>query len=91
VHCHTPQITADHGNVELKDAKGTKTSHTCAPVDFVVCDFDYHGEYTLLPEGQPTSDADGLGAGLSNVAATIIEMLGFVPPPMYRKSLLVRS
>ncbi|KAJ4460590.1 bisphosphoglycerate independent phosphoglycerate mutase [Paratrimastix pyriformis] len=82
-------ITADHGNVEIKDNKGSKTSHTCAPVDFAVRDFAYHGEYTLLPEGQPTADADGLGAGLSNVAATVMNMLGFEAPAVYRKSLYV--
>jgi len=82
-------VTADHGNVELKDSKGSKTSHTCAPVDFAVRDYGHRGEYTLLPEGTDTGDADHLGAGLSNVAATIINLLGFDAPLNYRKSLVV--
>lgn len=81
-------ITADHGNVESKDHQGGKTSHTCAPVPFGIMDSGYNGEYTLFPEGSAPADTDGKGAGLSNIASTILNLLGYEAPAQYRKSLL---
>lgn len=76
--------TADHGNADImyteKDGvKLVKTSHTLSPVPFAIVDPNYAGEYTL----EPPQDA-----GLSNVAATILNLMGFAAPPDYRPSLL---
>ncbi|MGQ9852000.1 MAG: 2,3-bisphosphoglycerate-independent phosphoglycerate mutase [Candidatus Oleimicrobiaceae bacterium] len=86
-------VTADHGNAEemferkngkvVTDAAGNpkaKTSHTLNPVPFIVFDPDYSGEYRLRH--------DVPRAGLSNIAATIIELLGFAPPEDYDQSLI---
>ena len=75
-------ITADHGNCEEKiDEKGNmKTSHTLNKVPFIVV--DPHAKYTIdstLVE-QP--------AGLTNVASTMINLLGYEKPESYRKSLV---
>ena len=85
-------VTADHGNCEqmyevnkktgepLKNEKGgfaSKTSHTLNPVPFLVL-----------------GNVDGLevsgvaGAGLANVAATVMTLLGFEPPAGYLPSVL---
>lgn len=81
-------ITADHGNADdmyEHDKDGTvkmsesgkpkaKTSHSLNPVPFVVYDPEYKGEYVLqLKEG----------LGIASIAATVITMLGFVPPDDY--------
>jgi 2,3-bisphosphoglycerate-independent phosphoglycerate mutase len=75
-------ITADHGNCEEKiDAKGNITSsHTLNKVPFIVVD----------PNAKYTVDADRIEqpAGLTNVAASVINLLGFEKPPMYRDSLI---
>jgi 2,3-bisphosphoglycerate-independent phosphoglycerate mutase len=76
-------ITADHGNVEEKlDKKGNvKTSHTLNPVPFFILDSQYAGEYTV--------DTTGITEpGISNVAASFINMLGYEAPSMYEKSLI---
>lgn len=88
-------ITADHGNVEDKDHKKGKTSHTCAPVLFSITDYSYQGEYTVVPKGAVPDAAPGEdskkveGPGLSNIASTLINLLGYEPPALYRKSLIV--
>lgn len=77
--------TADHGNADIMftetsdGVRSPKTSHTLSPVPFVVHDAQYAGEYHLanVPE-----------AGLSNVAATLLNLLGFDPPADYRPSLI---
>ncbi len=86
-------ITADHGNSEemferkngkvVTDAAGNpkaKTSHTLNPVPFIIFDPDYAGEYRLKRELERP--------GLSNIAATIMQLLGFVPPEDYDESLI---
>jgi 2,3-bisphosphoglycerate-independent phosphoglycerate mutase len=56
-----------------------KTSHTLSPVPFVVHDAAWAGEYHLdRPEG----------AGLANVAATLLVLLGFVPPADYEPAVI---
>jgi 2,3-bisphosphoglycerate-independent phosphoglycerate mutase len=89
-------ITADHGNSDdmyehdkktgevSRKADGTpkaKTSHSLNPVPCIVYDPDYRGEYETgkLREG----------LGISSVAATCVELLGFVPPEDYDASVLV--
>lgn len=77
-------ITADHGNAdemftEKNGKKEVRTAHTLNPVPFVVVDPGYSGEYTLaeLPK-----------RGLSNVAATVMNFLGFEKPEDYDPSLV---
>ncbi|MDZ7393613.1 MAG: 2,3-bisphosphoglycerate-independent phosphoglycerate mutase [candidate division KSB1 bacterium] len=86
-------ITADHGNSEemferkngkvVTDANGNpkaKTSHTLNPVPFIIYDPDYAGEYRLREQVQR--------CGLSNIAATIMNLLGFAAPEDYDESLV---
>jgi 2,3-bisphosphoglycerate-independent phosphoglycerate mutase len=92
-------ITADHGNSDdmyEHDKKtgavslhpdGTpkaKTAHSLNPVPCVVYDPEYSGEYPN------TAGTDSLneGLGISSIAATCIQLLGFVPPGDYDKSVL---
>ena len=78
-------VTADHGNademftVDKNGKKIIKTSHTLNPVPFVIHDSCYNNEYALASLHSP---------GLSNVAATIIELLGYVKPEDYDPSLI---
>lgn len=71
--------TADHGNADIMFTESNgertpKTSHTLSPVPFVVHDAAWHGEYRIArPDG----------AGLANVAATLLELMGFTPPADY--------
>lgn len=88
-------ITADHGNCEvlierdkngapLVDAHGVpvpKKSHTLSPVPFIAIDY---AERTVISAG--ISDA-----GISNIAATILVLLGQPIPPDYRPALLTVS
>ena len=86
-------ITADHGNAEdmaqrdadgapLRNAQGTiamKTSHSLNPVECLIVEA---GRRQLhLRDDLPQ-------AGLANVAATLIELMGFVAPVEYEPSLL---
>ncbi|RBP48908.1 2,3-bisphosphoglycerate-independent phosphoglycerate mutase [Arenicella xantha] len=76
--------TADHGNADImyteKDGvRHPKTSHTLSPVPFAIVDPLYAGEYQLSP---PTD------AGLTHIAATTINLLGFEAPEDYQPSLL---
>ncbi len=86
-------ISADHGNsddmfehdktgaVKLKaDGKPqAKTAHSLNPVPCIVYDPNYDGEYsTTLKEG----------LGISSLAATCLELLGFSAPDDYDESVL---
>lgn len=78
-------ILADHGNAdemfEVKNGKRiTKTSHSLNPVPFIIVDAGYANEYRIrdLPK-----------RGLSNVAATLINLLGFEAPAEYDPALIV--
>ncbi|MCB0998494.1 MAG: 2,3-bisphosphoglycerate-independent phosphoglycerate mutase [Acidimicrobiales bacterium] len=77
--------TADHGNADImftETADGVrmpKTSHTLSPVPFAIHDAAWHGEYHLAAPD---------GAGLANVAATLLDLLGFVPPSDYEPSVI---
>ena len=79
-------VTADHGNADHmfdRDADGTirvRTSHSLNPVPFWIED---PREALGGPRLRPVPDA-----GLSNVAATCLELLGFLPPDDYDPSLL---
>lgn len=86
-------ITADHGNAEdmvergsdgkpLLDDHGAvqwKTAHSLNPVIFVVHDYEHR---------MPSLRNDLPDAGLANVAATLLELLGFAAPKEYEPSLL---
>jgi len=88
-------ITADHGNCEIlveRDKDGNqvldpsgapvpKKSHTLSPVPFVAID---HSGRTLSP-------ATVESPGISNIAATLLLLLGHAVPPGYRPPLLSTS
>ena len=89
-------VTADHGNAEdmvqrdtsqqpLRGADGKlqpRTSHSLNPVPFFLVEGD----------GRSFSLRDDLAnAGLANVAATLLELLGYQPPEDYEPSLLKTS
>ncbi len=86
-------ITADHGNADdmLEHAKDgsakigengkpkVKTSHSLNPVPCIIYDPQYNGEYNKeLNEG----------LGISSIAATIMNLLGYEAPADYDKSVL---
>ncbi len=87
-------ITADHGNADEMyelDKKGTpktnkdgsfkaKTSHTLNPVPFIIYDNFYQDKYEVK--------ADEGNFGLSNVAATAVNFLGYVAPDMWDESVI---
>lgn len=86
-------ITADHGNsdemfeLDKSDNPKTdetgrikpKTSHTLNPVPFIIYDPQFEGEYEL---------ANVPAAGLSHIASTCMQLLGFEPPEDYDESLI---
>ncbi|MGE8720822.1 2,3-bisphosphoglycerate-independent phosphoglycerate mutase [Leptospira terpstrae] len=88
-------ITADHGNADemyqltkkgiaetAKDGKPVpKTSHTLNPVQFVLYD----------PKGKIKLDQNLKEKGLANVAATMMDLLGFEAPEGYHPSLIQRN
>ncbi|HOJ05213.1 MAG TPA: 2,3-bisphosphoglycerate-independent phosphoglycerate mutase [Bacteroidota bacterium] len=78
-------ITADHGNsdemfTEKNGERIPKTSHTLNPVPFCILDARQHPGYTLAPVAD---------AGLANVAATLLYLLGYAAPEDYAPSLIV--
>ena len=88
-------ITADHGNADemyeidkkTKAPKANKdgsfkakTSHTLNPVPFIIYDNFYSENYTLK---QGRTDF-----GLSNVAATTANLLGYAAPDMWDESMV---
>ena len=87
-------ITADHGNADEMyevDKKGVlktdkngkykaKTSHTLNPVPCFIYDNYYRDAYTVK--------ADEGKFGLSNVAATMVNFMGYEAPEMWDQSLI---
>ncbi len=87
-------LSADHGNSDdmfehdkktgavLRHPDGTpkaKTSHSLNPVPCVIYDPDYQGEYDKkLNEG----------LGISSLAATCMELIGYLPPADYDRSVI---
>jgi 2,3-bisphosphoglycerate-independent phosphoglycerate mutase len=78
-------VTADHGNsdemftIDENGKKRALTAHTLNPVPFAIYDPGYSGEYEMaFPEK----------AGLSNVASTILNLLGFEKVEDYDPSLI---
>jgi len=92
-------ITADHGNSDdmyehdkktgavSLHADGTpkaKTAHSLNPVPCVIYDPERKGEY-------PAKSGEGdlnEGLGISSIAATCIQLLGYIPPADYDKSVV---
>jgi 2,3-bisphosphoglycerate-independent phosphoglycerate mutase len=78
-------VTADHGNLDEmytigKDGKKhPKTAHTLNPVPFVIFDPGYKEEYEM---------AGLVKKGLSNVAATLLNLLGYEKVKDYDPSLI---
>ena len=77
--------TSDHGNADrmfTEDPNGERvpmTSHTLAPVPFVIFDPKSTGDYELNPLENK---------GLSNIASTTLNLLGFKKPGDYQPSLI---
>ncbi len=77
--------TSDHGNADqmfTETANGERvpmTSHTLAPVPFVIYDSQSNNEYDLTPP---------IDAGLSHIASTTLNLLGYQAPEDYQPSLI---
>jgi 2,3-bisphosphoglycerate-independent phosphoglycerate mutase len=76
--------TADHGNADIMyterdGVRSPKTSHTLSPVPFAIFDPNYDGEYHMAPAPAP---------GLANVAATVLNLLGYEAPNDYLPSVI---
>jgi 2,3-bisphosphoglycerate-independent phosphoglycerate mutase len=88
-------VTADHGNADemfqrdktghvLRDKTGqpvVKTSHTLNAVPFLIHDPSRGDRYEIDPERAKN-------AGIANVTATVLELLGYVPPDDLERSLV---
>ena len=87
-------ITADHGNADemfetdkktgqVKVGKDgspkSKTSHTLNPVPCIFYDNFSANEYEVIKDG---------AFGLSNIAATTVNLLGYKAPEMWDKSII---
>ena len=87
-------ITADHGNADemyeldkktgepKKNASGAykaKTSHTLNPVPFIIYDNFFRDKYKIKADG---------AFGLSNVAATTVNLLGYEAPEVWDESMI---
>jgi 2,3-bisphosphoglycerate-independent phosphoglycerate mutase len=77
-------VTADHGNAdemftEKNGIRTPKTSHTLNPVPFIIFDPEFANEYKMANLKNP---------GLSNVAGTILNLLGFKNVSDYDPSLI---
>ncbi|MFZ1289053.1 MAG: 2,3-bisphosphoglycerate-independent phosphoglycerate mutase [Melioribacteraceae bacterium] len=77
-------ITADHGNADEmftvnKGIRTPKTAHTLNPVPFIIYDPNFNGEYKMAEIDTP---------GLTNIAGTILNLLGYENVDDYDKSLI---
>jgi 2,3-bisphosphoglycerate-independent phosphoglycerate mutase len=77
-------ITSDHGNAdeiftEKNGKRIPKTAHTLSPVPFVIYDPAYSGEYRMAQLEKK---------GLSNVAGTLLNLLGYKNVKDYDPSLI---
>ena len=77
-------VTADHGNADemyiMKNGKKiVSTAHSLNPVPFVIVDNGYKNEYNIAEPSE---------RGLSNVAATLLNLLGYEQPDEYDSSLI---
>jgi len=77
-------ISADHGNsdelyTEKNGKRSVSTAHSLNPVPFAIVDAGYDGEYRM---------ADLKKRGLSNIASTLLNLLGLEAPKDYDPSLI---
>jgi len=77
-------ITADHGNADemftvKKGEKIVSTAHSLNPVMLAIVDNENNGDYEMSSLNQK---------GLSNIAATLINLLGYQKPEEYDPSLI---
>ncbi len=77
-------VLADHGNAdEMYTVKNGKkqvsTAHSLNPVPCAIVDPSYNGEYEMAKVNTP---------GLANVAATLLNLLGYEAPKEYAPSLI---
>ncbi len=77
-------VSADHGNADdmymiRKGKREPKTAHSLNPVPFWIIDSGYAGEYAMDEMDTP---------GLSNVAATLLNLLGYRKPQDYDPALI---
>ena len=78
-------VTADHGNsdemftMDKNGGKKVKTAHSLNPVPFAIYDPGYAGEYEMAGLEKPR---------LSNVAATLLNLLGYEKAEDYDPSLI---
>jgi 2,3-bisphosphoglycerate-independent phosphoglycerate mutase len=78
-------VTSDHGNsdemftVNKSKNKNVKTAHTLNPVPFAIYDPNYRGEYEMAELGKK---------GLSNITATLLNLLGYEKVVEYDPSLI---
>ena len=78
-------VTADHGNADIMwtEKNGVRTpmvAHTLNPVPFILVDYSAANRLALAPVDEPK---------LSNVAATLLTLLGFEKPSDYDDALIV--
>jgi 2,3-bisphosphoglycerate-independent phosphoglycerate mutase len=78
-------VTADHGNademftIDKGGKKQIRTAHTLNPVPFVIVDPTYQGEYKM---------GNLEGQGISSVASTLLNLLGYDKVEDYDPSLI---
>jgi 2,3-bisphosphoglycerate-independent phosphoglycerate mutase len=64
---------------EKNGVRTPKTAHTLNPVPFIIFDPAYNNEYKMqVPKG----------AGLANMAATILNLLGYEKPVEYEDGVI---
>jgi 2,3-bisphosphoglycerate-independent phosphoglycerate mutase len=77
-------ITADHGNADCmwtvkNGSRVPMVAHTLNPVPCIVKDFNRKNNFILSEVANP---------GLANIAATLLTLLGFIPPAEFEPALL---
>lgn len=77
-------ITGDHGNID--EMEQSKTSHTLNPVMFAIADSGYYDMYHVTNKYIINENLQE--PALGNVAATILNLLGYEKPEGYLDSLI---
>ena len=78
-------VTSDHGNADEMfvigkgNKKEAKTAHTLNPVPFAIYDPEYNDEYVMIKNERN---------GLSNIASTLLNLLGYEKAADYNPSLI---
>jgi 2,3-bisphosphoglycerate-independent phosphoglycerate mutase len=77
-------VTADHGNADcmFKEKKGKRepmVAHTINPVPFIVKDYNGRNDWRMAGLEKP---------GLTNIASTLLTLLGYQPPEYYDPSVV---